>query len=82
MTGIAQQSRAKSTDATKVSLREAATELEAHFYTETIGRSFPTPYLVDDANEDSIFADGVIAIPAGTCAECGEPLKAAGKLCP
>lgn len=73
---------AKSTDTTKASLREAATELDAHFYGETIGRSFPTPYLVDEADQARIFADGGIAVPAGTCAECGEPLRAAGKLCP
>ena len=73
---------AKSTDATRAALRAAATELDADLYRERIGRSFPTPYLVDEAGTAHIFVDGGIAVPAGACAECGEPLRAAGKFCP
>ncbi len=72
---------AKSTDKTKAALSEAATELEADFYNEKIGRSFPTPYLVGVTGTASVFTKGGIAAPEGTCEECSEPLKSNGKRC-
>ena len=72
---------AKSTNKTRTSLIEAATELGAVFYNEKIGRSFPTPYLVGGTGPPSVFTKGEIAAPEGMCEECSEPLKSNGKRC-
>lgn len=72
---------AKSTDKIKTALKEAATELGAEFYDERIGRSFPTPYLVAGNGTASVFVNGEIAAPEGTCEECFEPLKSSPRRC-
>lgn len=71
----------KSADKTKISLSEAAAELAADFYNEKIGRSFPTPYLCDSTGPASVFTNGEITAPEGTCAECSEPLKSNRERC-
>lgn len=72
---------AKSTDEAQAALSEAATKLGALFYNEKIGRSFPTPYLVDDTGTASVFTKGGIGAPDGTCEGCSEPLKFSGNRC-
>ena len=75
-------SGAKSSAHTKQALQEAACELDAEFYMEKIGRSYPTPYLINDDGKPSVFAGGEIALPDGVCGECLEPLRTKGDLCP
>lgn len=75
-------SGAKSSVQTKEFLQKAAYELDADFYIENIGRSYPTPYLLNDIGKPSVFSDGEIARPVGVCGECSEPLRAEGDLCP
>ncbi|PDS49721.1 hypothetical protein CO662_21855 [Rhizobium anhuiense] len=73
---------AKSSEQTRKALEEVAAELDAEFYVEKIGRSYPTPFLLHDNVQPSVFADGAIISPADKCEECEEPLRAAGRLCP
>ncbi|MBY3123216.1 DUF2971 domain-containing protein [Rhizobium laguerreae] len=75
-------SGAKSSLQTRQTLTEAASELDAQFYNERIGRSFPTPYLVPDGGNPSVFSSGEIGDAVGICRECSEPLRVAGDLCP
>ena len=72
---------AKSTEKTNKALDEAATKQGAEFYHEKIGRSFPTPYLVDRTGTSSVFTKEEISAPEGACEECLEPLKSNGKRC-
>lgn len=75
-------SGANSSKQTKETLQEAAIELYADFYTGKIGRSYPTPYMITDGGSGRVFADGKIAAPIAECADCSEPLKSNGDLCP
>ncbi|MHC1551212.1 hypothetical protein [Phyllobacterium sp. K27] len=75
-------SGAKSSEQTRQSLQEAATDLDSEFYLEKIGRSYPTPYLITDTENSRVFAKGEIAVPDGVCGECYEPLRTKGDLCP
>ncbi|NEK15023.1 DUF2971 domain-containing protein [Rhizobium leguminosarum] len=75
-------SGAKSSAQTRQALQEAACELGAEFYIEKIGRSYPTPYLIADTRNPSVFANGEIALPDGVCGECSEPLRNKRDLCP
>ncbi|MDK1378190.1 MULTISPECIES: DUF2971 domain-containing protein [unclassified Sinorhizobium] len=75
-------SGAKSSSQTKETLQEAAQELDASFYIGKIGRSYPTPYMITDSCSGRVFAGGEIAPPIAECAECSEPLRANGNLCP
>lgn len=63
-------------------LQEIARELEANFYVEKIGRSYPKPFLLEDGNSPSVFVDGGIKPADRICEECLEPLRASGELCP
>lgn len=63
-------------------LSEFAGELEADFYVEKIGLSYPKPYLVTETDDVRVFADGAISSPVAVCGECAEPLKERGTLCP
>lgn len=73
--------RAKAADSMKTALSEVAAKLGADFYDEKIGRSFPRPYLVASTGTASVFAEGTIAAPEGTCEECSEPIKSNGTRC-
>ncbi|MGV1767547.1 MULTISPECIES: DUF2971 domain-containing protein [Rhizobium/Agrobacterium group] len=75
-------SGAKSSAQTRQALQEAACELDAKFYIEKIGRSYPTPYLIADTGNPSVFANEEITLPDGVCGECSEPLRTKGDLCP
>lgn len=73
---------ANSTESNQQRLTEIATQFSTAFYIEKIGRSFPTPYLVTDPNNPSVFKDGDITTPDGVCSDCSEPLRSEGELCP
>ncbi|MDX0563766.1 DUF2971 domain-containing protein [Sinorhizobium medicae] len=73
---------AKSSEQTRKELEELAAELDAEFYVEKIGRSYPTPFLLHDNVQPRVFTGGTIASPPGQCVECEEPLRTAGHLCP
>lgn len=75
-------SGAKSSSQTRDALQEVAQELGADFYIGRIGRSYPMPYLVTDAGSSRVFLDAEISPPIAECAECAEPLRDKGDLCP
>lgn len=56
--------------------------LEANFYIEQIGRSFPKPFLVSINKDKFVFAEGKVSDPVAVCSECYEPLRSQGNLCP
>lgn len=75
-------SGAKSSLQTKEVLQVAAQELDADFYVGKIGRSYPTPYLTTVSGSGRVVADGEIGPPIAECADCSEPLRSKGDLCP
>ncbi|MBP2236322.1 hypothetical protein J2Z31_002836 [Sinorhizobium kostiense] len=75
-------SGAKSSSQTRDALQEVAQELGADFYIGRIGRSYPMPYLITDAGSSRVFSDSEISPPIAECAECTEPLRDKGGLCP
>ncbi|OHZ32918.1 hypothetical protein BBL07_20450 [Agrobacterium vitis] len=75
-------SGAKSSPQTIDVLQEAAQELGAEFFVAKIGRSYPAPYLITSGDGRRVFAGGEIAPPIAECAECAEPLREKGDLCP
>lgn len=75
-------SGAKSSPQTRDALQEVAQELGADFYIGRIGRSYPMPYLITDAGSSRVFSDSEISPPIAECAECAEPLRDKGDLCP
>ena len=75
-------SGARSSDQTKEKLRSAALQLDADFYIEAIGRSYPKPYLLSACGNPRVFGDGELGLPDGVCEKCSEPLTIHGALCP
>lgn len=73
---------ANSSSDVREALREIALELEADFYVEKIGRSYPRPFLLEDGNSPNIFIDGGIKPADRICGECSEPMRTSGELCP
>lgn len=63
-------------------LLEFSDALQANFYIEKIGRSYPRPFLISAMQNTQVFAEGEIRDPIAVCTECSEPLKSESNLCP
>jgi hypothetical protein len=66
---------AKSSEATKIKLRETASTIGCKFYEKRIGRSTTTPFFVDETDNTYLFTLNEITPTEERCEKCLEPSK-------
>ncbi|WP_375280061.1 DUF2971 domain-containing protein [Pseudooctadecabacter sp.] len=64
------------------SVKDIAGRYGYESYEVVIGKSYPTPYLLDDQRKTRVFSDGQIVETDFICESCSEPLNEEGEQCP